>query len=91
MVGFPWNNSELVKHEYEQDNFKIIHTGAKSKRAIIFFSGNGLYYPNTIEEFTEKIIKKDRYEWQNISSNKKICEYYELIIFCRDLYKQYWL
>ena len=51
MAGFPWNNSELVKHEYEKENFKIIHTGAKSKRAIIFFSGNGLYYPNTIEEF----------------------------------------
>ena len=90
-VSFPWNGSELLRREYEKDNYRLIHTGSKTNRAIIFFSGNGLYFPNTEEEFTQKIIINDRYEWENLASNKLIRKYYELIIFVRDVYKQWYV
>ena len=85
---FPWNGSELLEREYEKDNYKLIRTGNKTGRAIIFFSSNGLY-PNTEQEFTEIITKNDRYEWENIATDKRIMKYYELIIFIRDIYKQW--
>ena len=88
---FPWNNSELLKSEYAKDNYKIIRTGSKTGRAIIFCSGNGLYFPNTEAEFTEKIINNDRYEWENLAADKRITRYYELIIFIRDIYKQWYI
>ena len=88
---FPWNGSELLAHEYEKDNYIVIRTGSKTGRAIIFFAGNGLYFPNTESEFTEKIIKNDRYEWENIITDKRVTKYYELIILVRDIYKQWYI
>ena len=88
---FPWNNSELLANEYAKDNYKIIRTGNKTGRAIIFCSGNGLYFPNTEAEFTGKIITNDRYEWENLANDKRIMKYYELIIFIRDIYKQWYI
>ena len=90
-VSFPWNGSELLRKEYEKDNYKVIHTGARTNNAIIFFTGNGLYYPNTEEEFTQKVIVNDRYEWENLASSKLIRQYYELIILVRDVYKQWYI
>ncbi len=43
---FPWNNSETVRKEYDKDNILILETGIKSKKALIFFSSNGIYFPN---------------------------------------------
>ena len=90
-VSFPWNGSELLRREYEKDNYRLIRTGSKTNKAIIFFSGNGLYFPNTEEEFTQKIIVNDRYEWENLASNRLIRKRYELIIFVRDVYKQWYV
>ena len=90
-LSFPWNNNSMVKKIYQEKNYKIIHTKAKNKNAIIFFSGNGLYFPNEEKIFSETIIEKNRYEWENISDNKKIKNKYSLIIFVRDIYKQWYL
>lgn len=89
--SFPWNGSALVLREYEKDNYKVIDTGIRTGRAIIFFTSNGLYYPNTEEEFTQKVILEDRYEGENISRHRKIRQYYERIIFVRDIYKQWYV
>ncbi|MBQ3403603.1 MAG: hypothetical protein IJG65_09595 [Synergistaceae bacterium] len=91
MVYFPWDGSGLVWNEYCRDNYKVIPTGSKTGRAIIFFSGNGLYFPNTKEEFTEKVIRQNRYEWENISSDRLIRQHYELVILVRDVYKQWYV
>ena len=62
---------KIVQNVYENcDNYIIKNTNPKSKVCLIFFSGNGLYYPNEENEFINKIIKKNRFEWENISSNK---------------------
>ena len=34
-----------------------------SKLCAIYFSSNGIYFPNTENTFNEIIIKKNRYEW----------------------------
>lgn len=86
---FPWNGSNLVLEEYKKDNIKIERTGAKTGKAIIFFSSNGVYFPDTEEVFYNSIVVKDRYEFENISRDAKIQNGFELIIFIRDVYKQW--
>ncbi len=88
---FPWTDNEIVKMVYNQDNYKVIYTGSKSHKAIVFFSGNGIYYPNTEDEFRKQIIQNDRYEWVNISKSKRIREYYSVIILVRDIWKQWYV
>ena len=89
--SFPYNGSELVLNEYEKDNYKIIRTEASTRRAIIFFTGGGLYFPNTEANFIENVIVQDRYEWANIASDSFIQQYYELIILVLDIYKQWYV
>ena len=91
VAGFPYDNSSIVKYAYAMNNYKLIYTGSKTGRAIVFFSGNGLYYPNTEENFNRIIIKNDRYEWENIACSKRIQRYYDVVIFVRDVYKQWYI
>ncbi len=85
---FPYN-SEIVKEQYKKDNYKVIETGANSKKAIIFFASNGLYFPDNEETFKATVIEKDRYEWLKVSKDEKITDYYSKIIFVRDIYKKW--
>ena len=43
---FPWKESAQVRSAYEENNYLISETGNATGRAIIFFSSNGIYYPN---------------------------------------------
>jgi len=55
------NNYEMYVSE---DKTK---TKSKSKsKCYIFFSSNGLYNPNTSEEFYSKVIEGNRFEWKKI-------------------------
>jgi hypothetical protein len=75
-----------INFVYKKKNYKIINNKIFSKdRIFIFFSGNGLYYPNTNEVFKKIIINQDRYEWFGISKNIDC----KKIIFVRDIHK-YW-
>ena len=87
--SFPWDGSELVLNEYKKDNIKIENTGHKTSKAIIFFSSNALYYPNDEESFKKSVIEKSRYEFENISKDPMIQNEFELIIYVRDIYKQW--
>ena len=91
MSGFPWNGSPIVHDVYEQKNYYIEYTTCKEPRAIVFFSGNGIFYPNDVETFTNTIIRKNRYEWQSIANSRKIRSNYAKIIFVRDIYKQWYV
>ena len=88
---FPWNDNALVRQVYEQDNYRVIHTGAKNKNAIIFFAGNGIYYPHEEKYFKEAMIDNDRFEWENIVQDYNVRNAYSLIILVRDIYKQWYL
>lgn len=67
--SFPWDENEVVKAAYKNKNYEVVYTGSKTGRAIVFFSGNGLYYPNTEEEFRNKVLDNNRYEWENLSKS----------------------
>ncbi len=88
---FPWDNDDLIERTYKDKNYKIIKTRAKTKNAIIFFSGNALYYPNIRDVFIDTILNNDRYEWDNIAKNEAIAKHYSLIIFIRDIHKQWYI
>lgn len=63
--------------------------GGGEKRAIIFFTGHGLYFPTTIEKFRESVVDKDKYEWWNICGDNRIKEIANTNIFIRDVYKNW--
>jgi hypothetical protein len=67
------------------DNYKIIEGDVKNGKCIVFFSGNGLYFPNT-EQVLQHTIATNRYEWEKIAPTS-----YEKIIFIRDIYKQWYV
>jgi len=90
-IVFPWNKNIYLEEIYKEKNYKIIRTNSRNKNAIIFFSGNGLYYPNEEKVFEEIIVKNNYYEWGNVAKNRKIRKKYSLIIFVRDIYKQWYL
>jgi pimeloyl-ACP methyl ester carboxylesterase len=72
-------------------NYRVIYgtSTSRRKRAVIFFSGNGLYYPNTPEEFQKTVIEADRFEWQNIAQSCK-ADFFK-IIFVRDIKKTWYV
>lgn len=79
-------NNELVKAAYKKDNYIINEYDNDSDMVAIYFSSNGLYFPNTEECFRQKIIEENRYEWQHykIPNVKKE-------IFFRDVYKSWYI
>lgn len=84
-------DNKLLAKQYQKENYKVIDTECKSNRCIIFFSGNGLYFPNDAETFEKRVIRQNRYEWENVASSKKIMNFYSRIIFVRDIYKQWYV
>ena len=83
-------DKNIIQNTYETyDNYKVIKTKAKTGRAIVFFSGNGLYQDE--EDFKKNIIQMDKYHWKNIAQNKKILKYYDLIVLIRDIKVQWYV
>jgi hypothetical protein len=85
-----FDNPYLSK-DYIDGNIKIIDLQNKSNTCLLFCSGNGLYFPNTFEEYTQRIRIEDRYEWENIAKNKLIQKNISKIIFIRDIFKQWYV
>ena len=84
------NLRELQLKEYKEANYRVVETGSVTGRAIIFFSSNGIFYPDTIDTFSRVIIQEDKYEWEHIASCREIVSYYEKIILVRDILKQWY-
>ena len=90
--AFPWNKNVIVDREYKKDNYYLINTFSPTKKAIVFFSSNGIYFPNTEDTFIKVMNSKNHgYEWTNIARNKKIRKTFEKIMFVRDIYKQWYV
>lgn len=86
-----WDSqNKIVLKAYEKDNYQCMDTGIESNMCYIFFSSNGLYYPDTREVFEEQIFKKDRYEWKWVVKNSQIMNKAGRIIYIRDIYKEWY-
>jgi len=93
MNKFPWNNATIVDEIYENEDNYIIkdNPAVNNNNAIVFCSGNGLYFPNNEETFSEIIIKKNRYEWDKLSNSKEISKQFKRVVLIRDIYKQWYV
>jgi len=68
------------------DNYKVIDNDEVSNNnCLVCFSSNGLYFPNT-DENLQQVIDSDKYEWQKI-----IQKGFSIIIYIRDIYKQWYV
>lgn len=72
-----------LKKVYKSKNYEIIVKNSNLNKCFVFFSGNGLYFPNTNQEFNKKIIIENRYEWKKLSKNINA----KKIILLRDVHK----
>lgn len=80
----------VLRSQYEKNNYRDIIFG-EGQNCIIFFSGNGLYYPNDKAVFESTIIEQDRYEWENIACADEIKCWADRIIYIRDIYKSWYV
>lgn len=81
----------LVQEAYRKNNYKIVDIPKGTNICYIFFSSNGIYYPNTKSEFEDKIIIHDRFEWENLAKRKEMLATCDKQIFVRDIYKQWYV
>lgn len=80
--------NDLVKKIYsEKDNYEIVKTNGRKGRVLIFFTGHGLYYPNTYDSFYKSVVVDNKFEWKKLASNPRVASLAEEIIFVRDVYK----
>lgn len=86
-----WDTPNLIVDKvYNTANYEVIDYN-NSKVCYIFFSSHGLFFPNTIEEFQNKIVEENRYEWKHMASNKEVIAKSGRHIFVRDIYKQWYI
>ena len=83
-------DNKLLTEWYHKDNVLVKDIG-RGDKCYIFFSSNDIYYPNTVETFTEKIVNKDRFEWTNMAASREIMADAGRMVFVRDLYKQWYI
>ena len=80
-------DSEIVRSVYNTyPNYKIVYDDTcKENVCAICFSSNGIYYPNTEENFRKRIVEKDFFEWYHtrVKARKHI--------FVRDVFKHWYL
>jgi len=82
---YPDISSELMKKQFEQDNFLIEYSKKKSNLAVIYFSSNGIYNPNDEETFKNEIMSKNKFEYYKTRIRRASKH-----IFIRDVLKQFY-
>lgn len=70
-----------------KENYETQKSYGDPNRIIIFFTGHGLYYPNTYEQFNEAVVINNKYEWKKIATNPRIAGLAGEMVFVRDIYK----
>lgn len=80
-------DSEIVRTVYKTEPNYIIDydESCKENVCVIYFSSNGIYFPNTEEVFRKRIVEKNIFEWYHtrIKARKHI--------FVRDVFKQWYI
>ncbi len=66
-----------IEQQYQDDNYRIDDI-SEIKRVLILCTSNGGWKENT-------------YEWENLTQNPKIREYFGKIVFLRDVYRHFYI
>ena len=58
-------DSEIIRGVYETNNNYLIEYSkdGNADTCAIYFSSNDIYYPNSEEIFTKRIVNRNFYEW----------------------------
>lgn len=83
---FNTNNPLVVKAYNELENFLIDYSITESDYCAIYFTSNGIYYPDDESAVLNNIYKKNRYEFF-----KNRIEFCKKHIFLRDVHKQWYV
>ncbi|MBO5185712.1 MAG: hypothetical protein J6B91_01490 [Prevotella sp.] len=79
--------SPFVEEQLEKDNFLIEdNPHVTNKLCCIYFSSHGVYYPETEENFKDKIFQKNVFEWY-----KRRLPHVKRHVFVRDIRKQFYV
>lgn len=76
-----WNFENNFLIEYSS----VDNVPSEQKICAIYFSSNGIWYPDTVNTFYHSIIEKNRFEWYGTRVNKATKH-----IFVRDVFKQWY-
>lgn len=90
-LRFPWDGNAIVAEEYKGKNYVVWDGNRKKKSVLVFFSSNGLYYPDDERTFADTICNKNRYEWKRIGKFLALRRRYSRIIYIRDIYKSWYV
>lgn len=77
--------------QYKKNNYREEIINPNAKLCYIFFSGNAIYYPNDVQTFTDTILKRDRYEYENLAKSDVLRHMAGKFIFVRDIYKHWYV
>lgn len=78
---------ECVEDAYSRlQNYRIDYASDKKNSVAIYVSSNGIYFPNTVDCFTNLIFNKDRYELTRLKVKRA-----DKHIFIRDLHKHWYV
>jgi len=78
-----------IDHAYRASkNCRIVEGDERERTTYVFFSGNGLYYPNTDDVLESVVLENDHYEWANLFFSSGIR--FRRAIFVRDVLKTWY-
>lgn len=83
------NSKYLYPIWEERDNYEIVKYSNNSNLCFVYFSSNGVYFPNEVDVFNKMIINENRFEWKHLNNtvNSKIGK----AIFIRDVFKNFYI
>lgn len=81
-------NHSFIADQYEKENHRVESLKNDGEYCVIYFSSNGIYFPNTEETFLNTIVKRDKYEWFNPLNRIRKSG---LNIWVRDIHKQWYV
>lgn len=91
MFREPEQLAQLYKAYDERSNYKVVSGDGPRDTVYVFFSSKGLYDENDYEDFRQKILQKDRYEWERVIGSPQLHKAAGTFILVRDIRMNDWL
>lgn len=79
-------NLEYMEYARAEKNYEVVYGKKKNGKCLVCFSSNSIYFPHTNDNLIN-LIRLNRYEWKSLIDYND----YELVVFVRDVYKQWYI
>jgi hypothetical protein len=86
LIESQFDISAVLEFYRDHENYEIINLDSSNSTCMIYFSSNGLYYPNNPEVFRREIVERERFEWK-----KNALRSVGKLVFVRDVTKQWYI